>query len=414
MSSSLLVMVKQPEGAGLFGSLIGSSPPWPNDFKDSDNDGIDDRWQRQPFAKSEQPPDFYAMLTIIYGGKEIFETTRRVVRGNHYPLRTTTYERGWKFKKWDGTGVKKPSRKFTSVLVGGDQTVFAVYSRSLRGKYVNGYVVGAIAFLDSALNGGFNGVKDDFEPFAITDENGGFDLEISDEQFALLDLDGSGDIEDYEGQIVCTGGTDISTGLPVTVSLKSPVSSEYVTPLTSILSDLMSEGRDAEQAQELLRQSFQIDDSVNLLNFDSVAEAGNGNEQSLNVLNASTQVAVTLSMVNSMFDSESEDDSKSSGMSDQVSKAIASQILNSPDQNFNLTAPSTVQGVLNNSIAESNLSLDQETKEVAAYLISSMNHTLKQNSLGNLDPASYKKNAAENQMAAASTIGPALACFPER
>ena len=29
----------------------------------------------------------------------------------------------------------------------------AVYSRSLRGKYVNGYVVGATAFLDSAKNG---------------------------------------------------------------------------------------------------------------------------------------------------------------------------------------------------------------------------------------------------------------------
>ena len=179
-------------------------------------------------------------------------------------------------------------------MVTENQTVSAVYSRSLRGKYVNGYVVGATAFLDSAKNGSFNGIRDEYEPFAITDENGDFDLELSDEQFSFFDLDGSGTIEDDEARIICSGGTDVSTGLPVTVDMKSPISSEYVTPLTSVLTDLMNDGRNSQEAQSIIRNAFQIDNSVDLLNFDSVAQAAEGNQHSKQVLNASTQVAVTL------------------------------------------------------------------------------------------------------------------------
>ena len=184
---------------------------------------------KESFGPSERPDNFHALLTIIYGGKDSYETTRKVVRGNYYPLRSTVYERGWKFKRWEGSAIKSPTQKFTTVLVTENQTVSAVYSRSLRGKYVNGYVVGATAFLDSAKNGSVNGIRDEYEPFAITDENGDFDLELSDEQFSFFDLDGSGTIEDDEARIICSGGTDVSTGLPVTVDMKSPISSEYVT-----------------------------------------------------------------------------------------------------------------------------------------------------------------------------------------
>ena len=174
--SSLIIIVDPPSGSDQFGILIGSNAPWPNDFHDTDGDGIDDRWQKEPFGPSERPDNFHALLTIIYGGKDSYVTTRKVVRGNYYPLRSTVYERGWKFKRWEGPAIKSPTQKFTTVLVTENQTVSAVYSRSLRGKYVNGYVVGATAFLDSAKNGSFNGIRDEYEPFAITDENGDFDL----------------------------------------------------------------------------------------------------------------------------------------------------------------------------------------------------------------------------------------------
>ena len=198
----------------------------------------------------------------------------------------------------------------------------------------------------------------------------------------------------------------MSTGLPVTVDMKSPISSEYVTPLTSVLTDLMNDGRNSQEAHSIIRNAFQIDNSVDLLNFDSVAQAAEGNQHSKQVLNASTQVAVTLNLVSSMMEQSDEDVEISN--SDVAGRAIANEILESSKQAFSLTENSKIENVLSYAFNESNISMDDESIEAASFLISSIIQTLQLEADKDSDPSFYKKVAAENQMASMSVVSPAL------
>jgi hypothetical protein len=406
--SSFIINVKRPTEADLFGSLIGTPSPWPSDFVDSDGDKIDDRWQPGPFQPSEQPPDFYAFLTIIYGGKETYETTRRVVRGNSYPLRTPVFERGWKFRRWEGMGVKKPRRKFTSVRVSSDQTVTAIYARSLRGKYVNGYVVGAKVFFDSIINGGMNGVHDPNEPFAITGASGDFDLDITDEQFAYLDVDGSGELEDDEGQIVCLGGTDVSSGLPVTTSYKAPASSTVVTPLTTIVSELIEKGESKSNAENMVKSSLSVNQSVDLLHFDSVTEAANGNDLAQSALAASTQVANTISLASSFLDASAGQGLDQKTSANIVSSSLSQLIQNNENPLVNLGDAGTMEKVLTDAVNQSGGTLSGDESKVASSLITSVNQIVQDRESTSTDSATFKKRAAETQIGSAGIVEPTL------
>ena len=406
--ASLVVSVTRPAEADLFGSLIGTPSPWPSDFVDSDGDRIDDRWQAAPFKPSQQPPDFYAFLTIIYGGKETYETTRRVVRGNTYPLRTPVFERGWKFRRWEGMGVKKPKSKFTSIRVSSNQTVSAIYARSLRGKYVNGYVVGAKVFFDSVINGGMNGVHDSNEPFAITGDSGDFDLDITDDQFFYLDVDGSGELDDDEGQIVCIGGTDVSSGLPVTTSYKAPATSTVVTPLTTIVSELIENGASKTNAENLVKSSLSVDQSVDLLHFDSVTEAANGNNLAQSALAASTQVANTISLASSFLDASAGQALDRKSSANIVSASLSKLIQDNENPLVNLGDANTMERVLTDAVNQSGQTLSVDESKVASSLIISVNQIVQDRESTSTDSATFKKRAAETQIGSAGIVEPTL------
>ena len=129
-----------------------------------------------------------------------------------------------------------------------------------------------------------------------------------------------------------------------------------------------------QEAQSIIRNAFQIDNSVDLLNFDSVAQAAEGNQHSKQVLNASTQVAVTLNLVSSMMEQSDEDVEISD--SDAAGRAIANEILESSNQAFSLTENSKIENVLSYAFNESNISMDDESIEAASFLIGSIIQTL--------------------------------------
>ena len=406
--SGIPVRVLRPAVADYFGTLIGSVAPWPNDLVDGENDGLDDRWQSGPFKPSQKPSDFNVELTIVYGGKKNYEITRTVVKGNSYPLRTHVYERGWKFKRWEGPGVKRPTKPFTQISVTDNQTVFALFQRSLRGKYVNGYVAGAKVFFDASRNGFTNGVHDPDEPFAISNESGDYDIEFTDEQFALFDLNGNDELDDDEGFLVCLGGIDVSSGLKLDVAYKAPATSAVVTPLTTLLTVMVEQGTDANEAQDLVKTALGVDPSIDLLNFDAVAEAASGNVKSIGVLAAGTQVANTVVQITALLSGATENINSTSHISVSATRALVEELTKSKNSSFDLTNNKTVVKVVTATTQEVGVELPEKGEAIAATLISIVNEIVEEARDSVQDAASYKKRAAEAQIGASTSVSPAL------
>jgi 2',3'-cyclic-nucleotide 2'-phosphodiesterase (5'-nucleotidase family) len=120
------------------------------------------------------------------------------------------------------------------------------------GTVIDGYISGATVFID--VNG--NGQLDAGEPSTTTDAQGNFSLPA-----------------DVTGTLIAFGGTDVSTGLEFKGALKAPAGATVVTPLTTLVSDLVTAGASLAEAKtavfSALGQSA-LSSSVDLLKFDPV------------------------------------------------------------------------------------------------------------------------------------------------
>ncbi|HIP80229.1 MAG TPA: hypothetical protein EYH07_17450, partial [Kiloniellaceae bacterium] len=122
---------------------------------------------------------------------------------------------------------------------------------TVAGQVVDGYVANATVFRDA--NG--NGELDEGEVFGTTDINGNFSL-----------TGGS-------GPLVAFGGTDVSTGLAFEGVLKAPEGATVITPLTTLVQQLVEGGADAGVAETQVKEALGIDEGFDLNNTDPVAAA---------------------------------------------------------------------------------------------------------------------------------------------
>ncbi len=127
------------------------------------------------------------------------------------------------------------------------------------GTVIDGYLKGATVFIDK--NG--NGKLDSDEVSTVTDDKGNFSLPGGN-----------------TGRIIAFGGTDISTGLPFKGLLKAPEGSKVITPLTTLVNDMIAKQGSVAKAEEAVLKSLglgSLDASIDLLNFDPVSAAGGSN-----------------------------------------------------------------------------------------------------------------------------------------
>ena len=131
-------------------------------------------------------------------------------------------------------------------------------STSTTGFVIDGYISGATVFRDE--NG--NGVLDDGEVSTTTDAQGAFTL--------------GGDLD---APIVSIGGVDISTGLPFQGTLKAPAGSEAVTPLTTLVQQIVeadeSGATSVEDAVAQVNAALGLGAETDLLNEDPIASGNN-------------------------------------------------------------------------------------------------------------------------------------------
>jgi hypothetical protein len=127
---------------------------------------------------------------------------------------------------------------------------------TIAGKIVDGYISGATVFIDRNKNGQL----DADEPSTKSDAQGNFTLP-----------------KGVEGTLVSVGGRDISTNLDFTGVMKAPAGSTAVTPLTTLVSELMtSRNLSAAAAQEQVLDAVGLSalkGKVDLTTLDPVAAA---------------------------------------------------------------------------------------------------------------------------------------------
>jgi len=108
----------------------------------------------------------------------------------------------------------------------------------VSGKVIDGYIKNANVCLD--LNN--NNSCDEDEPSTKTDNNGNFEFEIA-----------------QSGTILAYGGVDLSTRLPFEGVLKAPSDSKNITPLTTLLNELISNGKSKDEALNDIAMILDID-----------------------------------------------------------------------------------------------------------------------------------------------------------
>ncbi|WP_293348413.1 MULTISPECIES: DUF4347 domain-containing protein [unclassified Microcoleus] len=197
------------------------------------------------------------------------------------------------------------------------------------GVVIDGYIDGANLFLDANKNG----IKDTNEPSTTTDTGGKFNLNIP---FETFDTDKNGEIDPEEGNLVATGGTDTATGLPLEIPITAPPDSTVVTPLTSLIAELIDKGIAPEEAQSLIKAALGIPANVDLTSFDPIDATNNNQPGGVQVLAAMVKVQNFITQTVALIDGASSAATKDLVKSVVIS--ITNQIQSSPVLNLSNAA----------------------------------------------------------------------------
>ena len=130
-------------------------------------------------------------------------------------------------------------------------------------RAVDGFLLGATAFLDVNSNGKF----DNEEPFDITRTEL---TATADEPIGFFSIDAL--VQDGQ-QIIVTGGIDSSTGQVFIGELKAAAGSNYVSPLTSLIQSLIDQGIPEIEAKQQVNIALGLDEATDLGSVNPITNA---------------------------------------------------------------------------------------------------------------------------------------------
>lgn len=185
-------------------------------------------------------------------------------------------------------------------LGGGGGGSAATAAATTTGVVLDGYISGATVFRDA--NG--NGVFDDGETSTTTDQQGNFTL--------------GGDMSI---PIVAVGGTDVSTGLIFEGTLKAPAGSTVVSPVTTLVQEIIEADDTGETSIEsaiaIVNAALGLPEDTDLLNEDPVADENQelfaagakvANIVSVGVANGADEDAVVEALAQAIVDAEDDEE----------------------------------------------------------------------------------------------------------
>ena len=253
-----------------------------------------------------------------------------------------------------------------------------------------GPLSGATVFYDA--NG--NDTLDPGEPATVTGANG---------SFARIVPSGA-----TTGQLVAMRGVDLSTGLPNTLLITAPVDASQITPLTTLVNDLMRQYGDSEaQANEQVDLALGIPTSVKLAYQDVLSEGLGGSADSAKAFATEVKVTSLVSEIDSLLGGLPGAPSQQV-LSEDVFTSLAGAI-NASQGTLNLSDPATVAGLIDTSAAAAGLSINASVPALdsqAASVIAAVNGSI--DALPVSGSSSYLASVVQAQVVAEGTIAPQL------
>lgn len=183
--------------------------------------------------------------------------------------------------------VQSPFSIRSAVIAQEDMALFAHYNFTFVGTAINGYLGGATVFLDFNLNGEF----DDGEPFGFSSDNGGFELEITEEEMQNHDKDGNGLLDASEGMLVVFGGVDHSSKIPLSISYRAPPSYSVITAVSTLIAGFIDQGLSLPEAEVIVSQYLALPEGIDLASFEPLREVFAEGEKARNFILKATQLA---------------------------------------------------------------------------------------------------------------------------
>lgn len=253
-----------------------------------------------------------------------------------------------------------------------------------EGTAIDGYVSGATVFADADGNG----VLGAGEASATTDAAGNFTL------------------ADAEGQLILSGGIDVSTGLPFLGQLRAPAGSTVVTPLTTLVVVLMELGLSQQDAAARIVDGLGLVNVGDLTDFDPIAAALSGDpSQSANGIgaqSAAVQVQNTVQQIAALL--------TGAGLSPDQAQAAAIEalaaLLDGTTGPIDLTDVTQIQQIL--AVAAVGSPLSGDTLAGAASVISETNEAVDDATQNPADPQSALAEMAQVQVVVQNGAAPAL------
>jgi Ca2+-binding RTX toxin-like protein len=258
-------------------------------------------------------------------------------------------------------------------------------SSSTRGKAINGYMAGATVFFDA----NFNGVKDDSEPFSITNADGSFDLDVSLDKF---DKNNSGDLEPNEGRIVLIDGINTSTYLPQQTPLFATPDATVVTPLTTLLTELVEQGTDKNQAQIQVKSALGLSSAIDLTSYDPLEAITQNDPNGLAVYAAHAQVQNTIVLITDLISGAST--TAKNEIADRVISTVANQIKSGT---LDLSNSTQLQAIIQSAASQLQVPQLSSIAPDAAKIIAEGNQQIKAIASNNSSPSDAATQIARIQ-----------------
>ncbi|MCC3572025.1 calcium-binding protein [Microcoleus sp. PH2017_34_RAT_O_A] len=259
-------------------------------------------------------------------------------------------------------------------------------SYSTRGKAINGYMAGATVFFD----GNFNGIKDDSEPFSITNADGSFDLDVSLDRF---DKNNSGNLEPDEGRIVITDGINTSTDLPQQTPLFATPDATVVTPLTTLMAELVEQGISVTEAQTKVKSGLGLSSGIDLTSYDPLEAITQNNPNGLAVYAAHAQVQNTIVLVTNLISGAST--TAKNEIADRIISTLADRIKSGP---VDLTNSGQLQTIIQSAATQLQVPQVSAIASDAAKIIAEGNQRIGAIASSNSSPSDAATEIARVQL----------------
>jgi hypothetical protein len=228
----------------------------------------------------------------------------------------------------------------------------------------------------SAFDGAISGAK------VCVDVNENSQCDIN-EDSTITNLDGTYSLTTTQtGSLLVIGGIDMGTGEAFTGILKAPADSTVISPLTSMVAAMITNGSTADEAETTLKKSLGIASNVDLTNYNPFEKADANDEDAQAVLAAQAQIQ-TLVQASSATIAGADNDTKVSDVMSNVTLSLAKSLQvaanENPDSTIDISADMVSEATkdaastvfANNTVAQ--VAAKSSAESMAAYSVAQAN-----------------------------------------